>query len=176
MASAFSNQIENRNFLSPIGFKFTLVKEPKVAFFCNSARIPEINLEVVQQPSYLKNLDVPGDILTYGDLSVRFLVDENMTNYLAIFNWIAGLGHPQEFEQYTSFMNRSPKFIMTESANNYSDGNLEILGSNNTVVQTVKFVDLIPTSLSGLTFATTNTDVTYITASATFEYTYFVFE
>ena len=45
--SPFANQIGNRNFLSPVGFKFTLAKEPKVAFFCNSARIPEINLEVV---------------------------------------------------------------------------------------------------------------------------------
>jgi hypothetical protein len=78
MASPFDNQIENRNFLSPVGFKFTLAKEPKVAFFCNSARIPEINLEVVQQPSYLKDIDVPGDKLTYGDLSIRFLEYSNM--------------------------------------------------------------------------------------------------
>ena len=99
-----------------------------------------------------------------------------MSNYLAIFNWIAGLGHPQEFEQYTSFQNRDPKFQMSELSKNFSDGTLNILGSNNTVVQTVLFVDLVPTALSGLTFATTNTDVTYITATATFEYTYFVFE
>ena len=84
--SPFANQIGNRNFLSPVGFKFTLAKEPKVAFFCNSARIPEINLEVVQQPTYLKDIDVPGDKLTYGDLSIRFLVDENMENYMAVHN------------------------------------------------------------------------------------------
>ena len=41
---AFENQIQNRNFLSPIGFKFTLAKEPKVSFFSNSVRIPEIVL------------------------------------------------------------------------------------------------------------------------------------
>ena len=33
MATAFDKQIQNRNFLSPVGFKFTLAKEPKVAFF-----------------------------------------------------------------------------------------------------------------------------------------------
>ena len=42
--NAFSNQIQNRNFLSPVGFKFTLAKNSKVSFFCNSARIPDIIL------------------------------------------------------------------------------------------------------------------------------------
>ena len=32
MASGFPKQIANRNFLAPVGFKFTLAKEPKVDF------------------------------------------------------------------------------------------------------------------------------------------------
>ena len=44
------NQIDNRNFLSPIGFKFTIAKTPKVDFFCNSPRIPEITLGTRKQP------------------------------------------------------------------------------------------------------------------------------
>ena len=63
--NAFAAQIQNRNFLSPIGFKFTISKTPKVDFFCNSARIPEITLGTALQPSYLKNIDVPGDKLEY---------------------------------------------------------------------------------------------------------------
>ena len=59
MATAFDGQIDNRNFLSPVGFKFTLTKEPKVTFFCNSARIPEISLGTATQPSYLKDIDIP---------------------------------------------------------------------------------------------------------------------
>ena len=78
MACNFPNQINNRNFLSPVGFKFTLSKNPKIPFFCNSARIPEISLGSAIQPTYLKDLDVPGDRLSYGDFSLRFLVDENM--------------------------------------------------------------------------------------------------
>jgi hypothetical protein len=63
MTCNFPNQIANRNFLSPVGFKFTLAKEPKVSFFCNSSRIPDINLGTAVQPSYLKDVDVPGDKL-----------------------------------------------------------------------------------------------------------------
>ena len=57
------NQISNRNFLSPIGFKFTIAKTPKVDFFCNSARIPEITLGTTIQASYLKDIDITGDKL-----------------------------------------------------------------------------------------------------------------
>ena len=57
MTSAFRNQIQNRNFLSGVAFKFNLSKFPKVDFFSNSARIPELNLELARQASYLKNND-----------------------------------------------------------------------------------------------------------------------
>ena len=90
--SAFGKQIANRNFLSGVGFKFNLTKFPKVDFFSNSARIPELNLELTTQASYLKNIDVPGERLTYGDFTLRFLVDENMENYQSIYDWLTGLG------------------------------------------------------------------------------------
>ena len=86
IASPFRNQIDNRNFLSGIGFKFNLAKYPKVDFFSNSAKIPEISLELAKQPTYLKDIDVPGEKLTYGDFTLRFLVDENMENYMAVYN------------------------------------------------------------------------------------------
>ena len=98
--SSFANQINNRNFLSPVGFKFTLSKDPKISFFCNSARIPEISLGSAIQPVYLKDLDIPGDKLTYGDFSLRFLVDENMENYMSVHNWLTGLGYPETTKQF----------------------------------------------------------------------------
>ena len=58
MADPFANQIQNRNFLAPVGFKFTLAKYPKVAFFSNSARVPEISLGTAVQSSYLKDIDL----------------------------------------------------------------------------------------------------------------------
>jgi hypothetical protein len=100
MADPFVNQIQNRNFLAPVGFKFTLAKYPKVAFFSNSARIPELSLGTAIQPSYLKDIDVPGEKLTYGDLTIRFLVDENMQNYMAMHNWLKGIGFPETPQQF----------------------------------------------------------------------------
>ena len=86
---ATASQIENRNFLSPVGFKFVLKRSPKVAFFRNEANIPDLNLRVVDQPSYTKMLPTPGDIIEFGDLSLRFLVDEDLKNYMEIQTMIA---------------------------------------------------------------------------------------
>jgi len=169
MASAFRNQIDNRNFLSPIGFKFSLVKYPKVSFFCNSSRIPEINLGLANQPSYLKNLDIPGDIITYGDLTLRFLVDENLENYMAIHNWITGLGFPETPQQFKDQTTNADGIRNLNEQ--FSDGNLSVLNSNYKPVANVKFKDLFPIALSSLEFDASSTDVQYFTAEATFKYT-----
>ena len=68
MAKGFNNQITNRNFLSTGGFKFILNRIPKVSFFANQAEIPGISLGVSNQPTYLKDIDIPGDKLEYEDL------------------------------------------------------------------------------------------------------------
>ena len=140
MASIFDKQIDNRNFLSPIGFKFTIAKEPKVSFFCNSARIPEITLGTAIQPTYLKDIDVPGEKLTYGDFSLRFLVDENLENYMAIHNWLTGLGFPDSAQDYRDLITNEDNYEDVE--NQYSDGSLHILNSNFRDTAIVKFLNM----------------------------------
>jgi len=169
MASAYRNQIQNRNFLSPVGFNFTLAKEPKVSFFCNSARIPEITLSLVQQPSYLKDIDVPGDKLQYGDLSLRFLVDEDMMNYMVVHNWLTGLGFPETTGQYKELITNDDG--LQDSKRAFSDGSLYILDSNYNTNSIVKFKDLFPVSLTSLEFDSTQTDIQYFTAEVSFKYT-----
>ena len=166
---AFANQIQNRNFLSPVGFKFTLAKEPKVSFFSNSASIPEIVLGTAIQPSYLKDVDVPGDKLQYGDFSLRFLVDEELENYMKIHNWMKGLGYPETTKEYKDLTTNVDG--LRDSKEAFSDGSLHILNSNYRDTAIVKFNDLFPIGLTSLEFEATDTDVNYFTADATFKYT-----
>ena len=167
--SAFAKQIENRNFLSGVGFKFNLAKFPKVDFFSNSARIPELNLELARQASYLKNIDIPGERLTYGDFTLRFLVDENMENYISVYNWLKGLGFPESTQEFRDLT--TDKDGIRDPKEAFCDGTLRILNSNYREVAKVKFKDLFPTSLTSLDFDATNTDVQFFTAEATFKYT-----
>ena len=175
MADPFANQIQNRNFLAPVGFKFTLAKYPKVSFFSNSARIPELSLGTAIQPSYLKDIDVPGEKLTYGDLTIRFLVDENMKNYMAVHNWLKGIGFPETPQQFKDQTTDSEG--IRDEKEVFSDGSLHILNSNFQDVAIVKFNDLFPVALTSLEFDATETDINYFTAEVVMRYTvYSIFD
>ena len=167
--SAFGKQIQNRNFLSGVAFKFNLAKFPKVDFFSNSAIIPVLNLELAQQASYLKNIAVPGERLTYGDFTLRFLVDENMENYKSVYDWLTGLGFPETTKEFADIIKDSDG--QTDPKEAFCDGTLRILNSNYREVAKVKFSDLFPISLTSLEFDATNTDVQFFTAEASFKYT-----
>jgi hypothetical protein len=166
-------QIDNRNFLSPTGFKFTLTRTPKVAFFCNQANIPDLNLGVAIQPSYTKMLPTPGDIIEFGDLSLRFLVDENLENYMEIQNWIRGLGFPEDLQQFDDLEKSGTVQgnYARDRQNIYSDGTLQVLTSSQIPNFQIRFQDLFPYSLSTMTFDATDTDIQYFTADVSFKYT-----
>ena len=177
--SPFEKQIANRNYMSPLGFKLILTKTPKVDFLCQSANIPQISMGTAIQPSYLKDIPVPGDKVLYDDLSVRFLVDEKMENYLAIYKWITGLGYPENLGQYNQL--RKDDIRTDASASDdadpryfeFSDATLQVLNSNYRPSVLVNFKDAFPTSLSTLDFDVTTRDYNYFTAEVSFKYTIF---
>ena len=168
MATAFQNQITNRNFLSPAGFLFNITKEPKVSFFCTSASIPSMSFETTTQPSYLKDIDVPGEKIEYENLTVRFLVDEDLKNYMAIHNWITGIGFPETAQD---FKTETTKPDTSRDLNQqFSDGSLTIQNSSFRTCAIVRYKDMFPISLTSLEFDTGVTDIQYFTAEATFKY------
>ena len=167
--------IENRNFLSPLGFKFALKRSPGVAFFCNQANIPSLDLGIAEQPTYLKNIDVPGDKIQFGDLNLRFLVDEDLMNYMEIQNWIRGLGYPEKITEFGDLEKTAVLGVETKFGQSgddiYSDATLQILSSNLVPQFQVIFSDCFPYSLSTVTFDATDTDIEYFTADVSFKYT-----
>jgi len=166
-------QIDNRNFLSPAGFKFTLTRTPKVGFFCNQANIPDLNLGNAVQTSFLKDIDIPGDKIIFGDLNLRFLVDENLENYMEIQNWIRGLGFPESLNQFAKLEKEGlvRGNYSQDRENIYSDGTLQVLTSSQIPNFQIIFKDMYPYSLSTMTFDATETDIQYFTADVSFKYT-----
>ena len=165
--------IENRNFLSPVGFKFGLQRSPGVAYFCNEANIPDMTLGEAIQPTYLRDIPTPGDKIQFGDLSLRFLVDEDLTNYMEIQNWIRGLGYPERVSEYQALEKKAyiKQTFGQKRQDIYSDGTLQILSNNLIPKFQVIFDDLFPYSLSTVTFDATDTDIEYFTAEVSFKYT-----
>ena len=177
--SPFDKQIANRNYMSPLGFKLIITKTPKVDFLCQSANIPQISMGTAIQPTYLKDIPVPGDKVLYDDLTVRFLVDEKMENYLAIYKWITGLGYPENLGQYNQLKKDDIRTdaSATDDADpryfEFSDATLQVLNSNYRPSVLVNFKDAFPTSLSTLDFDVTTRDYNYFTAEVSFKYTIF---
>lgn len=167
----YYKQLDNRNYMSPIGFTFSIARFPKVSFFSNTASLPEISLGGAEQSNYLKALTHPGDRLEYGELPIQFLVDEDMLNYSLIHNWMTGLGFPETMQQFidvTTDENGARDLKLQ-----YSDATLGILNSNYNTIAQIKFWDIYPTSLSSLEFTATDTDINYLVANVTFSYMYY---
>jgi hypothetical protein len=136
--------------------------------------IPGITLGAPEFGNPFNVQPIPGETLTYDQLTVQFLVDSDMANYKAIYNWIIALGFPQDYEQYITYA-ENDTLNYSELAKNYSDGTLQILGGNNQIVQLVQFVDMFPITIDSLMFAATNSDVQYLVGNATFRYGYYKF-
>lgn len=162
-----AEQIGNRNFLSPAGFRFLLGKNQKITYFCQSASIPSVSVSSTSQPTPFIPLPIPTHF-TYDDFNMSFLIDENLENYVLLQRWLRGLGVPDSFADRQKFEREN-----TNNAglyNPYTDGTLLILNSNLKVQSMIKFEDVYPTSLSTLRFETTGLDTDYFTAEVTFKY------
>jgi hypothetical protein len=158
-ASWYKEQPKNRNYLSPLGFQMKLELFEGVDFFCQSANLPEINMPFTEVPTRFRNFPVtPGGGVTYGDLTLQFIVDEDLVNYKSIHNWIRLNGGAEE---------HNPTEIQ------FSQGQLHITSSHFNVNHIVDFDRLFPISLTGLTFDATQTDQEYFTAQVIFKYTTF---
>jgi hypothetical protein len=171
--SPWATQLSNRNFLSPVGFKFSITKASKADFFSNSASIPGIDLGIALQPTYLKDIPVAGDKLTYDDFKLRFFVDENLENYLQVHNWLRGLGFPYSVQEFINLKQNDPYYpdpLVNSSFNEYSDGTLSIYNNNFNIIAQVNFKDMFPVSLSTIDFDATPEDINYVTAEVIFKY------
>ena len=164
-----TTQPQNINFLSPLGFRFTLKRSPTVNFFCTDANIPSFNLGYAVQYAPFVNIPRPGDKPAYGSFRVTFKVDEDLVNYLEIYNWMVALGFPESYSQYANIARQT----QTSGYKIVSDGTLTILNSAQNPNIEVIFQDLFPVDLSDVNFTTADNTVNYVTATVEFKYTLF---
>ena len=167
--SALQDQPINTSFLSPIGFKFQLNNFPAVNYFCQSASLPGISISSISVPTPLKAIDIAGDEVTFEELSIKFIVDENMKNWREIYDWIITIGIPNERAQEKYRIARDADDLTT-------DATLTILtGSMNPQVN-INFKELFPISLSSIQFDSSLGDIDYVVADVTFSYEQYEYE
>ena len=180
-----SRQPTKLDYLSPTQFKFTITQLPKVEFFTTAANIPDISLSDAVIPTPFKSIPVMGQNLTYSNLSITFIVDEFLENYKELHNWMVGIAFPKSRKQFADFrstVSKTPSATQGTSQDigdtqpatpvrpMFGDATLTILTNKNNPIVEVRFQDVYPSSLSSLTYDQNATDVTYLTATVTFDY------
>lgn len=171
------------NYLRPNGFRFTVKELPGVAYTCQSANLPALTLGFAVQPSPFLDIPVVGDKNSFGDFTIRFLISEDMNNYLQLFEWLVALGFPNDYNDYKAFtgsrLDRFPFFKDSKGKTDaiaYSDATLTILDSNNNPKTNILFKGLFPVSVEALDFDVTSSAVDYFIGIASFKYTTFEIE
>ena len=171
------------DYLRPNAFRFSVKDIPNASYTCQSANIPDIQLGYALQPTPFVDVPVIGDKLNFGELAIRFLISEDMSNYLELYRWLVALGFPNDYNQFSTFVKDRPSrfpFVTRQDGTSeilaYSDATLTILDSTNTAKVNIIFKNLFPTSLSALDFDIASGSVEYFTAIASFKYTIFEVE
>lgn len=153
------------NYLSPLEFIIVVKRLPNVQFFTQRTTIPSVSASPVPHPTPFNQVFETGDRLNYADLSFSFIIDEDMSNYIEVFNWIKGLSFPENFDQY--------KRIENSADGLRTDISIKVLNSHKNPTVQIDYYDCFPTDLSDVLLDTTQTDVTYPEATVTFRYNYF---
>jgi len=170
------------DYLKPNGFKFQIHNIPNVNYFCQAANIPNITLGVATQATTMSDIPYPGEKLTYGDLTIRFLIQENLKNYMELYNWLNGLGAPTDKSTYKEWNDRQRyrfpgvNVHLFGGKRNFSDATLFILDSDNNPNVKITFYDCFPINLEALDFDISSGTVDYLTGIATFKYRYYNME
>jgi len=186
--NSLSRQPTKLDYASPTQFKFSIIKLPKVEYFCTAVNVPGITLGVTMvQSTPLKDIPIPGEKLTYEPLRMTFMVDENLENFQEIHGWLVGLGFPRDHSEFQNLVSsgndRFPaknqsvsneigkvKYGATNTGGTYSDATLTVLSSKNNSEIEVRFRNMFPTGLTGLQYNQQAADVDYLTATVDFSY------
>ena len=156
-----SNLTTNKNYLSQLGFQFHIKRLENVSFFVTAANVPGISSSPPSMATPFKTLHLAPDKLSYDDFVITFLVDEDMKNWIEVYNWMIGLGFPKEFPQRAN---------LQAGDGLYSDATLTILNSNKKPNIEISFQDLQPFALSSIDMKSTDADVDNIQATVSFKY------
>ena len=101
--SPLNRQPTALDYSSPTQFRFLINQLPKVQYFTTEANLPGITLDELELGSPLKDLPLLGSKLTYEDLTITFIVDENLENYIEMHTWLTGIGFPKDRSQFKTF-------------------------------------------------------------------------
>lgn len=155
----------NKNFLQPTGFKFVIDRRnyPNLEFFAQSVTHPGATVNPLELPTTrIAGVPLAGDKITYGQLTLEVILDEDMVSYKEIQSWLERIvndGHVDE--------------TINDKIATYSDITLIIMTSHNNKNVQIKYKDCVPVDVGSIQLASNTSDVTFLTFEVSFRFSSF---
>ena len=159
---------DNLNYLSNISFRLTMQDAPNLTWFCQSVNVPGVSIDAIDVQTPYLNIPQAGAKVTFEELSVRFIVDEHLKNWMEIYDRIIALGLAEGSENYRLLKAQSD---LTQRGGTVSTLVLTVLTSAMNPQMEFHFYEAFPTTISALEFDSAATDLEYFTATVGFRYT-----
>ena len=98
-AGILSRYPQYMNPLLPTYYRFSIAKLPKVSYFCQSVSLPTVTMSEVIMPTPFQQISRPSK-LEFDELNLGFVIDENLGNYLEIFNWLRSMTNVEDYQEF----------------------------------------------------------------------------
>jgi hypothetical protein len=156
------------NYLSPASFTVSIDRMPNVEFFAQGISIPGVSGTPIAMATPLRTMYQPQDQLNYDDLTIQFIVDEQMNNYKEVLRWMEGLGAPESTKQYADY----------DKGNATLASDISVVITNSHKNPNIKFTfkEAFPVTLGGIELNVNTQDIAYATCDVTMRYESFIFE
>ena len=168
-------------------FKLYLPIFPLTEWFVTRCNIPGVSMGQGIQATSLIDIPLIGDKLTYDDFYCTFIVDEQLKNYMEMYNWVKNIGFPFEHAQFNvldrpDYGNRSggqkynaekDTYSKAEDSDLYTDIFVQIMTGKNNLIAQCEIYEAFPTTLGAIEYSQQETDMTYATCEVGFAYSWF---
>jgi len=155
-------QPDTNNYLATNYFQLEITRLPTVTYFCQSVNLPGVSLSPVDLPTALGTRPkFVGGAYDFEQLSVQFMVDENMKNWLEVFDWMKSIGNMEDYDSVIA---------SSQTQDFFSNITIMIMNSTYKPKYYVRIKEAIPISLSGIDFTSVSSETEPVIATATFAY------
>lgn len=159
------------NLLQNNAYQLVLPRFPKTEFFATDFQMPELALPAATVATPFTNLPMAGDKPIFGPMRFNFLINEDMSNFYEVYNWIHSIGFAESYANYSTYENKT----LPHQALGEQDAKVIVLSSKGNPIRAITFFDAIPTSLSGMEFTSQDPETNYVKASVTMAYNRYEF-
>lgn len=165
MPNTSVNSISNTDFLNSNNSIVVVEKFKNIAFFTTDITIPGVSLNNPSQPNPFSNIKRVGDRLYYEPLVLQFKVNEDLSNWIEIHDWLKGAAFPESYQQYIDATSPSGK---EESL--FSDISITIISNYKKPILSLNFRSCIPSSLGSISMSQSDSNIEPVICSVTFEF------